>query len=132
MPVTIVVRTENEAEKALTFDGERVVIGRGQGSDVRSTSVREGSLEITRVPCLQRVEFQSQTSGGKLHLLPVDGGATTPRIPHHGYPREIGNNFLEQLKPLSGQFRRNLGQPGQVAARAGKARYHPHHNRVGV
>jgi pSer/pThr/pTyr-binding forkhead associated (FHA) protein len=35
MPVTIVVRTENEAERALTFDGERVVIGRGPSSDVR-------------------------------------------------------------------------------------------------
>lgn len=35
MPVTIVVRTESEAERALTFDGERIVIGRGPGSDVR-------------------------------------------------------------------------------------------------
>jgi pSer/pThr/pTyr-binding forkhead associated (FHA) protein len=35
MPVTIVVRTESERERSLTFDGERIVIGRGPGSDVR-------------------------------------------------------------------------------------------------
>jgi pSer/pThr/pTyr-binding forkhead associated (FHA) protein len=41
MPVTIVLRTESgppsskEAERALTFDGSRVVIGRGPNSDVR-------------------------------------------------------------------------------------------------
>lgn len=35
MPVTIVVRTDDQQERALTFDGERVVIGRGPSSDVR-------------------------------------------------------------------------------------------------
>lgn len=37
MPVTIVILSESagEAERALTFDGERIVIGRGGNSDVR-------------------------------------------------------------------------------------------------
>lgn len=36
MPVTIVLRTEGgQGERALTFDGERIVIGRGPGSEVR-------------------------------------------------------------------------------------------------
>lgn len=55
MPVTVVVRTASGpnagAEPSLTFDGSRVVIGRGAGSDVRlpdpSVSTRHATIRAT-------------------------------------------------------------------------------------
>ena len=55
MPVTVVVRTASGpsagAEPSLTFDGSRVVIGRGTGSDVRlpdpSVSTRHATIRAT-------------------------------------------------------------------------------------
>ena len=55
MPVTVVVRTASgssaDGEPSLTFDGSRIVIGRGSGSDVRlpdpSISTRHATIRAT-------------------------------------------------------------------------------------
>lgn len=96
MPVTVVVRSASSGEPpSLTFDGERVVIGRGAGSDVRlpdpSVSTRHATLRA------QGAEYalvdEGSTNGtwvGGVKLPPH-----TPRIVKSGDLVRLGRVWLE-------------------------------------
>jgi pSer/pThr/pTyr-binding forkhead associated (FHA) protein len=98
MPVTVVVRT-SESDKgdapSLTFDGQRIVIGRGQGSDVRlpdpSISTRHATIRA------QGSEYaivdEGSTNGtwvGGVKLSPQ-----TPRLVKTGDLVRVGRVWLE-------------------------------------
>ena len=51
-----------------------------------------------------------------LDFFPIECRGFALRIPKHGHAGELGNHFLEQLQPLSGQLWGNLRQARDVAA----------------
>jgi pSer/pThr/pTyr-binding forkhead associated (FHA) protein len=98
MPVTVVVRT-SEGDKAdapsLTFDGQRVVIGRGQGSDVRlpdpSISTRHATIRAQGSD--YAIVDEGSTNGtwvGGVKLSPQ-----TPRLVKTGDLVRVGRVWLE-------------------------------------
>ncbi|HWL87963.1 MAG TPA: FHA domain-containing protein [Polyangiaceae bacterium] len=98
MPLTIVVRstdpTANEAP-SLTFDGPRVVIGRGPGCDVRlpdlSVSHRHASLNVDAgVHTLIDEASLNGTFVGGVRLLPQ-----VPRVIQSGDLVRVGRVWLE-------------------------------------
>jgi pSer/pThr/pTyr-binding forkhead associated (FHA) protein len=97
MPVTVVVRTASGGASApsLTFDGERVVIGRGSGSDVRlpdpSVSTRHATIRATGNDFA--IVDEGSTNGtwvGGVRLLP-----RSPRIVRSGDLVRVGRVWLE-------------------------------------
>jgi pSer/pThr/pTyr-binding forkhead associated (FHA) protein len=100
MPVTVVVRTTSAssgqgAVPALTFDGSRIVIGRGSGSDVRlpdpSVSTRHATIRATGND--YAIVDEGSTNGtwvGGVRLLPQ-----SPRIVKSGDLVRVGRVWLE-------------------------------------
>jgi pSer/pThr/pTyr-binding forkhead associated (FHA) protein len=103
MPVTVVVRTASApspgtaqgAVPALTFDGARVVIGRGSGSDVRlpdpSVSTRHATIRATGND--YAIVDEGSTNGtwvGGVKLLPQ-----SPRVVKSGDLVRVGRVWLE-------------------------------------
>jgi len=99
MPLTLVLRssegTSGGAEPALTFDGERVVIGRGPNCDVRlpdpSVSHRHASV---RANGSEYVLVDEKSSNGTF----VGGARLTPHSPRplkHGELFRVGRVWLE-------------------------------------
>jgi pSer/pThr/pTyr-binding forkhead associated (FHA) protein len=98
MPVTVVVRSASPGageQPSLTFDGSRIVIGRGQGSDVRlpdpSISTRHATIRA------QANEYaivdEGSTNGtwvGGVKLLPQ-----SPRVVKSGDLIRVGRVWLE-------------------------------------
>ncbi len=98
MPLTVVVRSEGEPAKdarSLTFDGDRVVIGRGPGCDVRlpdpSVSHRHASLRVSGSDYTLVDEGSSNgTFAGGVRLAP-----RTPRTVKPGDLIRLGRVWLE-------------------------------------
>lgn len=101
MPVTILVRSgeerraSNEATPSLTFEGERVVIGRGGGSDVRlpdpSVSTRHATLRAQGADyAIVDEESTNGTWVGGVRLPP-----RTPRVVRTGDLVRCGKVWLE-------------------------------------
>lgn len=106
MPVTVVVRSASPGRRpapgqaaedapSLTFDGARVVIGRGPGSDVRlpdpSVSVRHASIRATGSE--YSLVDEGSTNGtwvGGVKLFPH-----TPRVVKSGDILRVGRVWLE-------------------------------------
>lgn len=99
MPLTLILRSSNldsdKAAPALTFDGPRIVIGRGAGCDVRlpdpSVSHRHATLR-TNGPAYQLVD-EGSTNGtyvGEARLNPQ-----TPRPVKTGDMIRVGRVWLE-------------------------------------
>ncbi|MDB4938090.1 MAG: hypothetical protein JWP87_5062 [Labilithrix sp.] len=102
MPVTVVVRTASApsgqaagAVPALTFDGSRIVIGRGSGSDVRlpdpSISTRHATIRATGND--YAIVDEGSTNGtwvGGVKLLPQ-----SPRVVKSGDLVRVGRVWLE-------------------------------------
>ncbi|MDB5219974.1 MAG: hypothetical protein JWO86_7901 [Myxococcaceae bacterium] len=107
MPVTVVVRTAsapsgggagagpNGAAPSLTFDGARIVIGRGSGSDVRlpdpSVSTRHATIRATGND--YAIVDEGSTNGtwvGGVKLLPQ-----SPRVVKSGDLVRVGRVWLE-------------------------------------
>ncbi len=95
MPLTIVVRSTSEDSPSLTFDGSRVVIGRGDGCDVRlpdpSVSHRHAIIRIEAGEHALIDEGSANgTFVGGIRLSP-----RTPRIVKTGDLVRIGRVWLE-------------------------------------
>lgn len=97
MTITVIVRSGDLGKKAttITFDGERVVIGRGDGSDVRlpdpSVSHRHASLRLSGGTWNLIDEGSSNgTFTGGVALLP-----RTPRAVRSGDKIRVGRVWLE-------------------------------------
>ncbi len=96
MPVTVVVQSgSSDAPPSLTFDGSRIVIGRGNGSDVRlpdpSVSFRHATIRASG-PDYAIVD-EGSTNGtfvGGIRLLPQ-----SPRIVKSGDLVRVGRVWLE-------------------------------------
>ncbi len=99
MPVTVLVRSASGAEKgeppSLTFDGPRIVIGRGQGSDVRlpdpSVSMRHATIRAQGTSWA--IVDEGSTNGtwvGGVKLSPQ-----TPRVVKTGDLVRVGRVWLE-------------------------------------
>lgn len=98
MPVTVVVRTASGPTSdapSLTFDGSRMVIGRGSGSDVRlpdpSVSTRHASLRASGND--YAIVDEGSTNGtwvGGVKLLPQ-----SPRVVKSGDLVRVGRVWLE-------------------------------------
>ena len=96
MPITILVRSGDDGAPALTFDGmQRVVVGRGAGSDVRvpdaSVSHRHASVRLEGGECL--VTDEGSTNGtfvGQVRLAPQ-----TSRAVRSGEAVRVGRVWLE-------------------------------------
>lgn len=95
MPVTVVVRSARGEAPSLTFDGPRVLVGRGPGSDVRlpdaSISLRHASIRATGSE--YAIVDEGSTNGtfvGGVRLLPQ-----TPRILKSGDLIRVGRVWLE-------------------------------------
>ncbi len=95
MPVTVVVRSAKGEAPSLTFDGPRVVVGRGPGSDVRlpdaSVSLRHASIRASGSE--YAIVDEGSTNGtfvGGVRLLPQ-----TPRILKAGDLVRVGRVWLE-------------------------------------
>jgi pSer/pThr/pTyr-binding forkhead associated (FHA) protein len=97
MPVTVVVRSASPGpgDPSLTFDGARVVIGRGQGSDVRlpdpSISTRHATIRAQGAD--YAIVDEGSTNGtwvGGVRLLPQ-----SPRIVKTGDLVRVGRVWLE-------------------------------------
>src|SRR5205823_2167980 len=65
---------------------------------------------------LQRMQQEPQLPCGVLQLVPIACGGLVLWIPECHHAGELGNDLLEQLQPLSAQFRGDLVQPRDVAA----------------
>lgn len=99
MPVTIVVRTPEgggpAAAPALTFDGDRIVIGRSSGSDVRlpdpTVSLRHASIRAqgAEYAIVDEGSANGTTVGG-IKLAPH-----TPRLVRTGDLVRVGRVWLE-------------------------------------
>ena len=96
MPITVIVRSAGDEDARLTFDGtQRVVIGRGAGSDVRlpdgSVSHRHATL------CAQGADFvifdEGSTNGTSVGDVPV--APRTSRILRSGDVVRVGRLRLE-------------------------------------
>ena len=101
MPVTLVVRAEEgaadaQAERALTFDGERVVIGRGPGSEVRlpdpSVSHRHATVRHQGAKSWVIVD-EGSTNGTFVGGVRIAPGAA--RSLRHGDLVRVGRVWLE-------------------------------------
>jgi len=95
MPLTVVVRSSGEDSPSLTFDGSRVVIGRGEGCDVRlpdpSVSHRHAIIRIQAGEHALLDEGSSNgTFVGGVRLSP-----RTPRILKTGDLVRIGRVWVE-------------------------------------
>jgi pSer/pThr/pTyr-binding forkhead associated (FHA) protein len=95
MPLTVVVRSSGEDSPSLTFDGSRVVIGRGDGCDVRlpdpSVSHRHAIIRIQAGEHALLDEGSANgTFVGGVRLSP-----RTPRIVKTGDLVRIGRVWLE-------------------------------------
>lgn len=98
MPVTVVVRSSSEGASeppSLTFDGPRIVLGRGAGSDVRlpdpSVSLRHATIRATGTE--YAIVDEGSTNGtwvGGIRLLPQ-----TPRVVKTGDLIRVGRVWLE-------------------------------------
>src|SRR5262245_17168221 len=100
MPVTVVVRSaaqqrEDTEAPSLTFDGSRIVIGRGAGSDVRlpdpSVSTRHASIRANGAE--YAILDEGSTNGtwvGGVKLSPH-----TPRVVKNGDLVRVGRVWLE-------------------------------------
>ena len=96
MPITILLRlTDDKNPPALTFDGRRIVIGRGPGSDVRvpdpSVSLRHASIQVDAGE--HALVDEGSTNGtfvGGVRLAP---GA--PRVLRSGDLVRVGRVWLE-------------------------------------
>jgi pSer/pThr/pTyr-binding forkhead associated (FHA) protein len=100
MPITVLVRSASgdaagEGAPSLTFDGPRVVLGRGQGSDVRlpdpSVSTRHATIRAQGTE--YAVVDEGSTNGtwvGGIRLLPQ-----TPRVVKSGDLVRVGRVWLE-------------------------------------
>ncbi|HLK36343.1 MAG TPA: FHA domain-containing protein [Polyangiaceae bacterium] len=96
MPITVIVRSAGDEDARLTFDGtQRVVIGRGAGSDVRlpdpSVSHRHATV------CAQGADFvildEGSTNGTSVGDVPV--APRTSRILRDGDVVRVGRLRLE-------------------------------------
>lgn len=97
MPLTVVVHAEEGSpERALTFDGERVVIGRGQGSDVRlpdpTVSHRHATIRYGRAKNWVVID-EGSTNGTVVGGVRVATGAE--RALRHGDFVRVGRVWLE-------------------------------------
>ncbi|HEY4012167.1 MAG TPA: FHA domain-containing protein [Polyangiaceae bacterium] len=96
MPITVTVRSSDGARASLTFDGmQRVVIGRGAGSDVRlpdpSVSHRHASVRAEGSDLLLTDEGSTNgTFAGGVRIAPH-----TSRIVRSGDPVRVGRVWLE-------------------------------------
>ena len=101
MPVTVVVRSASPTGKkdddapSLTFDGPRIVIGRGAGSDVRlpDPSISQRHATIRAQGTEYAVLDEGSTNGtwvGGVRLLPQ-----TPRVVKNGDLVRVGRVWLE-------------------------------------
>lgn len=98
MPVTVVVRTASgpgPGAPSLTFDGSRIVIGRGSGSDVRlpdpSVSTRHATIRVSGND--YAIVDEGSTNGtwvGGVKLLPQ-----SPRVVKSGDLVRVGRVWLE-------------------------------------
>ncbi|AKU96843.1 FHA domain protein [Labilithrix luteola] len=98
MPVTVLVRSSSEGATeppSLTFDGPRIVLGRGAGSDVRlpdpSVSLRHATIRATGTE--YAIVDEGSTNGtwvGGIRLLPQ-----TPRVVKTGDLIRVGRVWLE-------------------------------------
>jgi pSer/pThr/pTyr-binding forkhead associated (FHA) protein len=96
MPITILLRlTDDKNPPALTFDGRRIVIGRGPGSDVRvpdpSVSLRHASIEVDAGE--HAIIDENSTNGtfiGGVRLAP-----NAPRVLRSGDLIRVGRVWLE-------------------------------------
>jgi pSer/pThr/pTyr-binding forkhead associated (FHA) protein len=98
MPVTVVVRTASGPSPeapSLTFDGSRIVVGRGSGSDVRlpdpSVSTRHATIRATGND--YAIVDEGSTNGtwvGGVKLLPQ-----SPRVVKSGDLVRVGRVWLE-------------------------------------
>ena len=96
----------------------------------RPGCVFERFVEIVGAPYLQRMKLDSQLPCWELDFFPIDCRPWVLWIPEHSHAGELGNDFLEQLQPFSGQLRDHLGQPRDVAAGPRQALNQPTRNRV--
>ncbi|MCL2722866.1 MAG: FHA domain-containing protein [Polyangiaceae bacterium] len=102
MPITIIIRTVAESggtdePPSLTFDGTRIVIGRGSGSDVRlpDPTVSTRHATIRALDTEYAVVDEDSTNGtlvGGVKLVPQ-----TPRIVKSGDMVRIGRVWLEVM-----------------------------------
>jgi len=96
MPISIVLRTDaTEHERSLTFDGARVVIGRGAGSDVRlpdpSVSHRHALVEQSGAGWV--LVDQGSSNGTFVGGVKLSRGA--PRMLRNGDLVRVGRVWLE-------------------------------------
>ncbi len=95
MPLTVVVRASSEDSPSLTFDGARVVIGRGDGCDVRlpdlSVSRRHA---IIRVRAGEHAVIDEGSANGTF-IGGIRLSPRTPRIVKSGDLVRIGRVWLE-------------------------------------
>ncbi|MEO6419449.1 MAG: FHA domain-containing protein [Polyangiaceae bacterium] len=95
MPLTIVVRSTGEDSPSLTFDGSRVVIGRGDGCDVRlpdpSVSHRHA---IIRIEAGEHALIDEGSANGTF-VGGVRLSPRTPRIVKTGDLVRVGRVWLE-------------------------------------
>jgi pSer/pThr/pTyr-binding forkhead associated (FHA) protein len=96
MPITILLRlADDKNPPALTFDGRRIVIGRGPGSDVRvpdpSVSMRHASIQVDAGE--HAIIDEGSTNGtfiGGVRLAP-----NAPRVLRSGDLIRVGRVWLE-------------------------------------
>jgi pSer/pThr/pTyr-binding forkhead associated (FHA) protein len=96
MPITILLRlADDKSPPALTFDGRRIVIGRGPGSDVRvpdpSVSLRHASIQVDAGE--HAIIDEGSTNGtfiGGVRLAP-----NAPRVLRTGDLVRVGRVWLE-------------------------------------
>ncbi|MEO7113416.1 MAG: FHA domain-containing protein [Polyangiaceae bacterium] len=96
MPITILLRlSDDKPPPALTFDGRRIVIGRGPGSDVRvpdpSVSMRHASIQVDAGE--HAIIDEGSTNGtfiGGVRLAP-----NAPRVLRSGDLIRVGRVWLE-------------------------------------
>lgn len=95
VPVTVIVRSNAETSPSLTFDGQRIVIGRSDGSDVRlpdpSVSLRHASIRADGAN--YTLIDEGSTNGtwvGGVKLPPH-----TPRLVKTGDLVRVGRVWLE-------------------------------------
>lgn len=100
MPVTVVVRTSSGPARAgeapsLTFDGARIVIGRGSGSDVRlpDPSVSTRHATIRAVSNDYAIVDEGSTNGTWVGGVKLQRGA--PRVVRSGDLVRVGRVWLE-------------------------------------
>jgi pSer/pThr/pTyr-binding forkhead associated (FHA) protein len=99
MPLSVIIRSAPDAKSgdapSLTFDGTRIVIGRGLGCDVRlpdpSVSQRHATIRIDRAECVLLDEGSTNgTFAGDVRLSPL-----TPRTLRNGDVVRVGRVWLE-------------------------------------